>query len=372
MKSKGSVIIQLVTIMLLSLFIFGSQNLYARDARDIILVLDTSLSMKGYGGKDIFGRVKGRISKYIDEVHEGDKLTFMTFDTKVRSFQSILIDDENDRKIAKSFISATEADGKWTYTFRMIQTVFEKADEIEKESDDEDRKTLIVIMTDALDDPPPGMKTDRLNVKKITGVTQRERWVFYMNFSTLKDSKETARVRARIQKELEKGATHVKFIKGDVDPEKAIDDMESETRDMGDSGSGPVIPILIALLVIACIIGVLIYLRRQGQLKVKGKLEYWKGGVINPYISTYGMTKKQVHEITIGKAVGCTLNIRDIEISAPFGIAAVRNKGIIRFQLQSGGNYTIEYVNKSGSEEYLEDGDIFSVGNYTFKYFSES
>ena len=149
-------IVLLLSAILVIQFAFVPGYLFARKSKNIVLVLDTSMSMVGQaGGRDILGKVKKSIMEYIDQsVEDGDRVTFVTFDTDARIYPTVLVDDDNDRDILKKYITMTEAAGLWTYTYKMIYKVFQAAEKLEKEEDG--RNTEIVIMTDAIDDPPPG------------------------------------------------------------------------------------------------------------------------------------------------------------------------------------------------------------------------
>jgi Mg-chelatase subunit ChlD len=127
--------------------------------KDVIMVLDTSLSMVGQGssGNNIMKAVKKDIKDFIyNDIKDGDRLTFLTFDSKVEEYPTFKIDDENDRNIATKFLLRIEPKGLWTHTKLMIETVIKKAKELEKTG--KDRQPVIIILTDALDDPPPGKK----------------------------------------------------------------------------------------------------------------------------------------------------------------------------------------------------------------------
>jgi Mg-chelatase subunit ChlD len=69
--------------------------------KDVILVLDTSLSMVGYQGRNIMDDVKRSVYTYIDSLQDGDRVTFVTFDEDLKVYPQIVIDDQNDRDIVK-------------------------------------------------------------------------------------------------------------------------------------------------------------------------------------------------------------------------------------------------------------------------------
>ncbi len=365
--------ISLMVATLIYILSFQAVPLFADDSKDVILVLDTSLSMVGYGGKNIFDRVKGSIAKYIDKLEDGDRVTFMTFDTKIRVYPTVLVDDDNDRDILKKYILMTEARGQWTHTFRMIQGVFKEADDLKK-TDDEDRQTVIVVMTDGIDDPPPGFVREKFSIEEIASkYSGKNWWVYLINFKDIKKSGKAEKIQKelkaerKITKELAKVTEHVKIIESDK-PEQAIEEsLPDEVRKTEEATSFNVFPWIIALLVIGLAGLIIVVLKKLAEVKVSGKLEYWNNEVLKPYIENFDMTRFMDKQIVIGKGVGCHLNLRDFEIRTPFAIRAVRHEKEIKLEIQHAQDTAVEFKNRE-SGGFLQDGDIFQVNNYTFKY----
>lgn len=347
--------------------------LYADDSKDVVLVLDTSLSMVGYGGKNILGRVKGSIAKYIEKLEDGDRVTFMTFDTKIKVYPTVLVDDDNDRDILKKYILMTEARGQWTHTFRMIQGVFKQAEELQK-TDDEDRQTVIVVMTDGIDDPPPGFRREKLSIREIADkYSGKNWWIYLINFKDLKESRKAKKIKKELQtkdsleKELSKVTEHVKIIDSDK-PEKAIEqDLPEEVKRTEEETSFNFIPWLVTFLSIGLVLFVIYYLKKLSELKVTGEVEYWNNEMLKPYVEHFDMTRFMDKQIVIGKGVGCHLNLRDFEVKSPFVIQAVRHEKEIKFEILHAQDTPVELKNRDG-DLFLQDGDIFQVNNYTFKY----
>ncbi len=369
-------LISLIALSLITIFL-QSSTLEASEEKDLILILDTSLSMVGYGGSNILPQVKKSLPKFIEQLEDDDSITFMTFDTRVKVYPTVYIDDDNDKDILKKYISVIDAKGKWTYTSLMVKTALSKAQELEKE--DEDRQRILVVMTDALDDPPPGMRRDRLNIKEIAKSYKEKDWfIFLMNFGDLKKNKKMIKVYKELQKNVSK---YTKII--DVDDKSSKTGKNDEIRKViekdlkdniekmevkkggQDSSWGS---ILIAILVIAIVLLALYYLKKYSELKVSGKLEYWNHTVIYPDMRTFNLTKQNHKEITIGKKA--SLRISEIETHEPFTITAVRDNGEIKNQLYGGKSNKVEYVNRDPGK-YLENGDVFRIVNYSFKYTSD-
>jgi len=363
---KKIVMLKIMFVLLVSIIAAFECSAFASDSKDVILVLDTSLSMVGYGGayksKNILNQVKSSIANYIDGLEDGDRVTFLTFDTEVRIYPTIYVDDDNDRDILKKYISMTEAKGAWTNTFYMIQAAFQKADKLEKE---EDNQIVIVVMTDGIDDPPPYSKHKRLNIKEISSrFNNKDWWVYLVNLNEVKESKKVAALKS----ELEKVSKHTTVIEAGQDPTKGIEkDLPEDIKEKENGAGRVILSILIALIVIIIVLGLIYYFYQFSTLKVAGTLEYWNNEVLDPYITTYDLNKRAQKTITIGKGFDSNVTIRDIAINQPFSITAVRVEKLIKFVIQPGGKYPIEFINKEHGQ-YLENGDIFKVANYTFKY----
>ncbi len=356
MIKRGWIILFLVVSLVSGL---ARNRLYARDNRNVILVLDTSMSMIGYGGKDILERVKTSIKNYIDKLEDGDTVTFMTFDTKVTAYPTILVDDENDKDILKKYISMIEAKGKWTYTIRMIKTVFKKAEEITKLEKDEEKQTVIVIMTDALDDPPPGRRRDRFNMKSLSSeYSGKDWWIYFVSFTELKKNR---KIVDELKKELEKVSKKTKIIEAKDMPERGMKEVEK------DHPAGGGVPLWVILLVgvIAGGIIVLVIARRGPSVVVTGTLEYWNNDILDPYIEKHDLGRHVTDEIVVGKGVNCHLKLHELEIPGTFSIYADKKEPGLR--IKTSGGVEFSFKNKDAGN-ILEDGDIFEVGNFSFKY----
>jgi len=361
MKSLKAVLALLTTFMAVQLALVPS-GLSAKQSKDIILVLDTSMSMIGQdGGQDILDRVKKSISDYIDQVEDGDRVTFVTFDTDVRIYPAVFIDDDNDRDILKKYITMTDATGLWTYTYKMITRVLDAAEKLDKK---ENRQTEIVIMTDAIDDPPPGdKKFNFVNFAAKYG-KKSNMWVYILSFTNLAKS-EAAK---KMERDLGLISDNVKIIQSG-EPEVAKEELLAEEKIQEAKGRSILLPIIIAAACILLLLALLFFIKRLQDLKVSGRLEFWNNEIIEPYMQHFDLGRKPAREILVGKGLGCLLNIRDIDIKRPITIKAVRHEGAVRMAIIDNESARVEIVNRE-PDGLLQDGDVFKVGNYTFKYFA--
>lgn len=384
--------------LLTSLFLLiNNQVLKASSEKDLILVLDTSLTMAGYGqgSKNILPQVKDSLPQFIEQLEKNDSVTLITFDTDVKIYPTIYISSKKSKESLIDYIKNIKATGAWTYTSMMMKTVFQKAQELEAK--DKDRQRIIVVMTDTLDDPPPGKLADRLNIKEIGKRYKDKDWfIFYVNFGdAVKNNPKLAKMQKELQANISKftnvidaktspikstdkqtGAktakTNEKLIKKTIEEELPdnISKMTEKKVEIAKDGAFPIIPLLIAFLVIAIVLAIIYYIKTVSGLKVSGKLEYWDHTLLSPYFENYDLTKQNAKEILVGPKNTYNLTIRDIEISDPFKITAIKANGEVNNNLQAGKGYLIEYVNRE-SGGYLKNGDIFRVANYTFKYISK-
>lgn len=350
--------------MLAAQFTLATTITMARQSKDIVLVLDVSGSMVGQaGGRDILDKVKRSINDYVDQVEDGDRVTFVTFEADVKIFPTVLVDDDNDRDILKKYISMTEAKGLWTYTHRMMMKVFDEAEKLGKEKSG--RPTEIVIMTDAIDDPPPS-ELKKFNLKEFAAKYGKRSnlWVYILSFSNLKNS-EAAK---KLSKDISQITDKVKIIQT-AEPEKGKEELITEEKKVEAESRSILIPIIIAAACILLVLAIIFFIKRLSDIKVAGKLEFWNNEIIEPYLQHFDLARKQIREAVIGKGLGCTVNIRDINIKTPIAIKAIRREGSIRMALVDNESAKAEMVNRQ-SDGLLQDGDIFKVGNYTFKYFA--
>lgn len=345
----------------------------ASESKDLILILDTSLSMAGYGGKNILPQVKKSLPVYIDQLEEDDSISFMNFDTVVKQYPTVYIDDENDKDILKKYISMIDASGKWTYTSNMVKSALKKAQELEDR--DKDRQRVIVVMTDAIDDPPPGKRKDKLDISKIAENYKGKDWfIFFINFGDNNKNKKLIALQKQLTKDvteftkliepdenLETDESLKKIIEEDIS--KNIQKMSEVKREK--SSDSTFNSSLLVLLIILIVLISLIYIRRYFELRVTGKLEFWDHTKLKPYITNFDLTKLHTRQISVGK--NGSLRISEIEINIPFLIKAIRDNGEIKMILKKGGDYDIVF-SKSDHGAFLENEDIFKVANYSFKY----
>lgn len=341
--------------------------------KDVILVLDTSLSMVGYQGKNILDSVKGSVNSYIDSLQDGDRVTFITFDETVKVFPQVLIDDQNDRDIVKKYISVTEAKGQWTYTLDMLKTVFALADKLTRESAQNNtglkRNVVIVIMSDGLDDPPPAKVKEKFDLKKVSAqYSGNDWWIYLVNLDELQKSKEISAAQKNLLNELNKVSSNTSMLDGS-DPNAAIN--EALKRDIERREKEQFYKLLaVSSGVLILLLLIIIIIVKIRAIKITGHLEYWNHELLKPDVFTVSLTNLQKKEIILGRTSTCTIKLREYESRIPFTLKAVRKKGKILIAISHEEGLDLGFKNKE-ADGLLLNGDIFSASNMSFRYVAD-
>lgn len=362
-------------ILLISAFSFvllGPVNLNAATNKEVILVLDTSLSMKGYGkgAKDIFESVKSSVNVYIDtQLQDGDKVTFVTFDEQVKVFPRIMLDDQNDRDILKKYISMTEAHGEWTHMLIMLQQVFALAKNLSDENASGDKRdVVIVIMTDGIDDPPPGKETFTLKSVADQYQGNDQWWIYVVNLKEMEKTGKISESLKQFSENLKTVSDNTMILDGS-DPDKAINEDMKADMEKRELVQQKVIPAVAIILALAILIGLFIYLRLK-KLQIKGSLEYWNHELLKPEVFRFDLAPLGAREIIVGRVLGCNVKIRDYESRLPFSLKAKSQKGGVVLLLSHAGDLEVGFKNKE-YDGFVNNGDIFTASNFSFRYLSE-
>jgi hypothetical protein len=348
----------IVAVILLLFSLAAAGDASAKEQKDMILVLDTSLSMVGQGGNNIMPMVKKSLEEFIGQLEKGDSITFITFDTEVKVWPIIKVEDKSAKEILSKFLTMVEAKGAWTYTQEMIKTVYKTAQQLEEKN--KTRNTVVIILTDGIDDPPPAFRGEQFNIKDVA-TPDKDMFIFLVNLGDLKNNPKFAKLQQELggNTKVVDGSDVQKLLEKDLmkDVDKTVEEHRSIWRN----------PLLyLAVLLLVLLVGYLIY-RRMAQVKVVGNLEYWDHTMMDPYVKTFDITKHPAKAILVGVGQGCELKIRDIQVHEPFRIYAKRDKDKIHIYVEPG--KSTELVRQKGEPgSALNDGDIFSVTNYSFRY----
>jgi hypothetical protein len=367
-RSKSFVAVALCAVLALGMgFGSGCSSSESGSNRDLILVLDTSRSMIGQGGKNIFSEVKGSLKKFVDELKPGDTITIMTFDEKVRTMPTMKINDDNDKIIINNMITSTQAEGMWTYTMGMLRDVFKMAQEMEVKGKAEGRQQVIVMLTDGLDDPPPSRRREKFNIKDAAkGYMGKEWYIYLVNFGDLKKNSRFQEVQSELQKSV---TANVQLLEGGKSPSGAVSGVQSlqqqREADQGFFGSA----LFWAIIIIIILLLLFWLFQMYSKIKVAGSLEYYNYTLLDPYVNVANLDRFHLKEVLVGKT-GSDLNLRDFDNMKPFVVKAYRSKGKILNKLVIPEGLTVEFVNRDAGE-FLNNGDVFKIANYSFKFIAQ-
>jgi len=121
-----------------------------RGAVDWIFLIDTSKSMRGIGGKNIFPDVKASIASFVREASDGDSVTIFTFDSDARLHASTEVRGAA-RDDLVSIVEALEANGNRTHLGLAIQSGLDRAATL-RAAGDKTRVQSVVLFTDGKED----------------------------------------------------------------------------------------------------------------------------------------------------------------------------------------------------------------------------
>lgn len=342
--------------------------------QDLIVVLDTSLSMTGHGGKNILPQVKESLNSFIDKMQSGDTFTFISFDSVVRVYPAVSVNDQNDRDILKKYISMVEANGPWTYTLEMLKAVLKSASDLEAK--DPKRQRVIIILTDGLDDPPPEVRLRQLSIKSISQPYQGKDWfIYFVNLGALKDSKVMEPIRHELAGSV---SPYTKVIDSNHGPKQTIE--EDLNKDVNAMQSAKyererrfyTRPWFAGCVVLFLLFMCGIYVIRMSRLRLFGDLEYYD--MTSPLyareISCFNLAEKKVRTAFVGRQSN-HFKIRDLSDAASFTLVAVYIGGKCVVTVKPSKTVPILYLSNA-AEGYLSDRDEFTVGNFQFRYISKT
>ncbi|HEV2722388.1 MAG TPA: vWA domain-containing protein, partial [Thermoanaerobaculia bacterium] len=121
-----------------------------RGAVDWIFLVDTSKSMRGIGGKNIFPDVKASIDSFVREASDGDSVALFTFDSAVTLRASTDIRGKA-RDDLIDVVDALEANGNRTHLGLAIRKGLDRAAELRARGDTT-RVQSVVLFTDGKED----------------------------------------------------------------------------------------------------------------------------------------------------------------------------------------------------------------------------
>jgi Mg-chelatase subunit ChlD len=334
----------------------------ARVHNDYIVVLDTSYSMAGQGGRDIFNEAKNSLDSYIDRIQKGDSLTFITFDTTVRIYPTVMIDTQNSRDIVKKYLSVLEAKGAWTYTVEMLRNLIRTADDLHTK--DPSRQQVIVIMTDAIDDPPPAKRNDRIDIKSLAKAKGNDWFIYLVDIGDLEKNPQMQ----KLATDLTAVSKYTQIVDSKAGIQRAVDAMSADAEKKSAVIHRPFFlnPAFIIAVLAVIIVLVVLYLRMLSRIKLNGILEYWSNDTFHKDVFSIDLAKYNLRKLAIGKDGDVMIRLRDFSSRKPLLLEAVSIGGKIHPAIVEAASAAVEFIGEKS--QYLVDGLSFKSGAYTFVY----
>lgn len=121
-----------------------------------VFLLDKSSSMRSSG---LFDRIKAdMLRNYVSQMVPGEHIAVLAFDEEVVLAVDRQVKDESDKNDIVRAVNALRADGQWTWMKEALSLTAEQARGIRARYPDD--KLLVYILTDGVNDPPPGHRED--------------------------------------------------------------------------------------------------------------------------------------------------------------------------------------------------------------------
>lgn len=150
----------------------------AQSGVDLILIVDTSASMRGQGsGQDIFADVQKATKDLISELGLGDTVTLIPFDSRARVHPTVTLYSETERQRLFAVVDKLVADGQYTYTAEALRAGLSEADRLDGLLPNHAK--VVVILTDGINDPPPEAKRQAPSLLEVAQPYLGRPWFVY-------------------------------------------------------------------------------------------------------------------------------------------------------------------------------------------------
>ena len=352
----------------------AQKTLVKRPPKYVILVIDISSSMSR-PAKNIFPKVKESVQRFLDPLQSKDIVQIITFAKNTKIYPPNIIRTEDSKSPIVHQLEQLKANGTATYTSLMIKRLFDLSKKIKQEYPN--YFVQAVVFSDGYDYPPKGKRRISINeyAKKDSKAGISDWFVHYIALGIL-DKK--------VAQKLKTIAPKTKFHKIDIDKKNkdSKNNLNKVTENINKKDDKEIkkhykeetnwfthpIAIVIYLLLIGLIVAFILWRRKQ--LILEGYLAFWKTEDYRPETLVFNMTELQKGKILIGRDAKTTdLEIPDFNSREPIMVyAAFENSQIvpkIKWNAKTKRNFKFHV---SLNSNFLSDGDIFSAGNYTFKY----
>lgn len=145
---------------------------------NLVLIVDTSESMRGAGGAaDIFGKVLRTCNEIAGELKPGDTVTLISFDEAPRTLPTVTLYGEAEKRRVTEAIHALAAEGNWTFTSMALAEGLEEAAYLEQNYPN--HRQVVVVLTDGRNNPPPSKRDAGPTLREVTRPYAGKPWYVF-------------------------------------------------------------------------------------------------------------------------------------------------------------------------------------------------
>ncbi len=147
---------RIILMIVLALFLFPFTVLAEKadtTGANVIYLLDVSGSMKKGG---LFENIKVRLKQLVEERNMGDRIVLITFGEEIWKVIDVEVRNHEDIDDINKVIGNLKAEGPWTWMSKAFQRIKDIAQDIRSKSPE--KRLMIYLLTDCINDPPPEVK----------------------------------------------------------------------------------------------------------------------------------------------------------------------------------------------------------------------
>jgi hypothetical protein len=352
--------------------------------KDYLLVIDSSGSM---AERNTLKRVKASMPGFLDAFEKGDRVTLLQFDTSVREVMSVELKGDAERKQLQTAIEDMKAKGLYTDMAALLLDLKQRAAAMEKEG----RKAHIIVLSDGLDDPRPGLgrKAGQVDLGKFRSEEEsalKESFVYYISLGEIANpaleeqlkkmapKSQTYLAGARTEPGQKPGTPDGKpGAPAQVTPEQALSQVGSDVKkNFWLELVQKYWPYALGVLVLAALIALGVWLFRtltRGE-PLYGTLLYYPEGIQFPNKNTFTLDKIGRAAVTIGARQGSRLRIKDLGTTELFSFKGKKVGPNLCLRPLGKSARNIQFVSQR-QQGLISPGDRFRIGDYSFIFNDE-
>lgn len=365
---------------------------------DLLLIVDTSKSMRGLGGgANIFGRVKDSCIKLAKELEGSDsRVSVMTFDSKVNAYPPELLAQADGLARLKDQFKDLQAEGNKTHLTRALREGLKRLGS--GQAEDATRLQVAVILTDGVNDPPPGAEDANIPFEEVVRPYVGMPWfVYYLqlgdeveqelvdvvkrtfpNGGTIHDPKATRlssmldslnRVVQHEQARLAEQAARTKAVLDSIEAARQDSILKAREKARQDSQKKWTSRIGYSILALALAIGCAwLLLQQKAKRRLHGTLDWWVAD--NPAIKGQSLLDGLSGTVTVGRghialagADRVLLRLRPLKEGGRQMVSAAAGDPNAAGQVAA-----IQFQNHARTTLTLYNNDEFKLERYCFRY----